>query len=919
LPVLLALVALTGCGRQDSLDPVDSARASLAAGDAGTAAVQLRILLAEPGLTEQSAAELRLLFGRALLETGDAVGADVELHRALELGQAEAQVAPHLARAWLAQRKYQALVLRYGKTRLEGELPYAELKTLVATAYRNQGQLTEAEESVADALAALPTHQPALLMQANLRSARGDHRQAGVIIDSVLRSAPENVQAWTIKGQMLVASGESAQAVDAFEKALKFKADSVSAHTALIALELARPDLAAAEQRWKAMSAALPSHPQTRFHEAKLAFARGNAKRTRELTLPLLRSGDQNLGLLQLAGAAELMLKSPARAESLLSKAVALAPDAPAPRLMLAQAHLSGGQPARAVQTLRPLLESQSPPPQALLLAAQAALQAGDARAADALYSRAAKLYPKSADVTAARAIAKVRGTLSDQSLHELSAVLASQPDRSTALALVSARMARGEFGPALSTLQDMARSAADDPLPHELSGRIALRQRDPVAAERHFEQALVRDEAHYPAVAGLAAIDMGRGKADAAIRRFEALLVKEPDHLLALMALAEIRVRQPEGRAEAIRLLERATKAHPDSRGPSELLVQQWLLQQNFKAAVAAAQAGLAARADDPTLLDLLGRAQIGAGEAQQALSTYARLAAVAPRSPEPHLRAAEIQLAQRQPEAAAESVARARAIAPQALPVLRLAAGVAARARKFDQALAAAREAQAAHPHLAAGFLIEGEVHAMNGDRPAAERAFRAAINKQEADEAVRRLHMLLLVEGKTAEAAKVAVSWQSQHPTDMSFVQHLAARALDRKDYPAAEIHLRQVVRQQPRNAEALNNIAWLMVQQRKPGALAFAQRATQASPNNPALMDTLAMSHAAAQQFDKAIDVQQQVMKLVPESGAFRLNLGKIYLMAGDKVSARQALQPLAGKAFAGQVEARSLLASIEGGR
>jgi cellulose synthase operon protein C len=287
-------------------------------------------------------------------------------------------------------------------------------------------------------------------------------------------------------------------------------------------------------------------------------------------------------------------------------------------------------------------------------------------------------------------------------------------------------------------------------------------------------------------------------------------------------------------------------------------------------------------------------------------------------PKAYEPHLRIAEIHLSQQRLAQANEAVGRARAIAPQALPVLRMAAGLAARGGKFDAALATAREAQAAHAQDAAGFLIEGEIHAMRGDRAASERVLRVASGKRGADEAVRRLHGLLVTEGRAADAARVASDWQARHPTDIGFLQHLASRALERKDYGAAEDHFRQVVRQQPRNAEALNNIAWLMMQQRKAGALAYAERATQASPNNAALMDTLAMSYAAAGQFDKAIRVQQQVLQLVPDSGTFGLNLARIYVMAGDKPSARRALEPLVDKKFAGQAEAKQLLSSIAKG-
>ncbi len=757
----------------------------------------------------------------------------------------------------------------------------------MATALRNRGEFGKATAEVNKALERKPEHVPALLLLASLHAADQRDKEAFEILQAVLRRDASNVQAWTIQGQLQAAKGQAAEAVAAFEKALKLKPDSVSAHAALVVLELSRNDVAAAKTRWEAMNKALPDNPQTRFHEAKVAFASGDARRARELTVPLLRTGDQNLGLLQLAAAVELKLKAPARAESLLGKAVALAPTAPVPRLMLAQAHLAGGQAAKATHVLRPLLQGEQPPEQALLLAARAALLQGAAQEADAWFAQAAKLYPGSQELANAAAVSGIRKNLTDDALNELQAVVNTQADHGAQLMLVSARLAKGQVEAAQATLAEMARKAPQDPFPHELAGRVALKQRDVAGARKHYEAALALDPAHYPAIAGLAGIDMADNQPDKALERFA-------------------------------KLLERAVQTHPDQRGPTELLVELWLKQQKFTAAAAAAQSGLTHRPDDTGLLELLGKAQLGAAQAQQAATTYTKLAQLLPRSPEPWLRVAEIQLSQGRLAAATEAAAKARKVAPEALPVLRMVAGLAARAKHFDQALAAARDLQSAHPEEAAGYLIEGEVHLLEGDAGLAEKAWRLAMDKRNGTEAAQRLYALLSQQERKAEVDKMVAQWLSRHPKDTAFMLRLAGTEIDRKNYAAAEALLRKVHLQQPRNVDVLNNMAWLMTQQRKPGGVAYAERAMVFSPDNAVLMDTLAMAYATEKRFDEAIKTQTRAMTLMPESGALGLNLARNQLMAGDKPQATKGLREVVAKPFAGQAEARQLLASLRGG-
>ena len=100
--------------------------------------------------------------------------------------------------------------------------------------------------------------------------------------------------------------------------------------------------------------------------------------------------------------------------------------------------------------------------------------------------------------------------------------------------------------------------------------------------------------------------------------------------------------------------------------------------------------------------------------------------------------------------------------------------------------------------------------------------------------------------------------------------------------------------------PEHPLSLNNIAWLRLQAGQPGALADAEQAVAASPNLPALLDTLALAMRPADPF-------------------MRLNLARFYAQAGEKRKAKAELDRLEalGERFARQPEVAALSKGLGG--
>jgi putative PEP-CTERM system TPR-repeat lipoprotein len=918
---LACVVALSGCGDPSPADLLASARSHLAKNEVEAARLELKTLLQ----TQPDSAEARFLLGKLMLDTGDIAAAEAELRRALEGGHPEATVLPLLARSMLGLGKGALLLQQFGKVKLAEAQADAELKTQLATALAGENDLAGARDRVNQALQQSPDFSDALLLRARLTAAEGKLAGALKEVESLLARQVDNADAWVLKAELLTrdASGKRATntsaAADAYRQALKVKPDNVPAHVALIKLDLARGDAAAANAQWTALQKVAPRHPQTLFLEAVLGEQKGDYKRTRELTQLLLRSAPNDPQVLMLAGQAELKLNSLTQAEAHLAKAVQVVPKAPLPRRQLAQVQLRGGQADKALVTLRPLLEANPPDAEALSMAAQAQMMLGNTAAADASLAKASKLKPDDPRLRTAMALSKLAKGKDPAAIAELRAIAAADKDSTADLALVNVLLRQNDPAGALKAVDTLAAKLPGDALPDQLRGRLALQRKDGAAARQAFEAALVKNADYLPALAGLAALDMADKQPAAAKARFEALLQRNPKHAGALMALAEIGARTGDKPEQTADLLTRAIAADPADARPRLMLADLHLDAGQLKPAIDVAQAGVAALPDNADLLDRLGRAQLASGQAQLAVATFVKLATLAPKSALPQLRLADAHSANKNRSGVAAAVRRATELAPDSLLVQQAQVSLAMLEDKPEQALAVARKLQTQRPDDAAGFSMEGDIELRRRNWDAAAVALRKSLARKSPGDSAQRLHGALTAGKKTAEADKLATEWRKSHPDDLAFVLHLGDSALASGNPAQAEGLYAEVLARQPDNVIAMNNQAYVLALQKKPGAVAMAEKALAKAPKSAAVMDTLAYTLAAEKQWPRAIELQTQAVAASPDSAQFRLQLAKLHLQAGDKPSALTELQTLAklGTAYPRQAEVTELLKQAGG--
>ncbi len=913
--LVAAVFALNGCGVGPSeTELIASAKDNVAKKKPEAAILQLKSALQKNG----QSAEARFLLGETLLATGAPALAVVELEKARELKYSPDALNPVLARALVGTGQAKKVADSFGQVSLTDPTAAADLKTTLAIAYAALGQADLAEAAVKAALQLNSKNSTARLQQATLLGRRAATDEALTIVEGVIAEEPKRREAWQLKGDLLLGGkGDEAAGVKAYREALAIDPRFLPAHSALITLALRKNDVPALKAQVGELQKALPKHPETLYYQAQLALSEGDVKGAREQITQLLRTAPDNARVQLLAGSAELRAGALLQAQSHLFKAVQLAPELSAARLLLARSYLRSGQTDRIFPLLDPLLKQARPDADALELAAEAHLQNGDLAKAEALFVQVAKANPNDPRAQTALALAQINKGNAGAGFAQLEATAARDPGTAVDLALIAARMRRSEFDQALKAIDSLQAKAADKPQPYNLRGRVLALRKDSAGARTSFEKAVSVDPVFMPAILSLAAMDMAEKKPDDARKRLEALLAREPRNYRALMALVDVQ-RSLGAKPETIdKLLADAVKLNPTEVAPRLMLIDHRLAQRDIKGANVAAQEAVAAVPDNLQLLDASGRAQLAAGQAQQALAAFGKVAAAQPTLTAPQLQLADAYLQAKDVPAAIKSLRRAVEITPNLLPAQRGLIKIAIAEKRFDDAIAGAREIQKQRPKDPVGFMVESEIRVVQKQWDPAIVAMRAALDRSRSTEIATFLHVLYGKAGRTADADRFAVDWEKSFPRDAAFQTHLGATAIGSKDLVAAEARFRKVTALRPDDPLALNNLAWVLVAQGKPGALPLAQRAVELQPGSAAMMETLALALAADNQLPKAIEWQRKAVAKAPEAPNFRLGLARLLVKAGDKPGARAELDTLAklGGKFAGQAEVATLLKAL----
>lgn len=895
---VLALCAalLAGCGdKPEAL--IASGKEYQAKKDHAAAIIQFRNALQQ----NPKNAEARFLLAQSLLMTNDHVTAEKELRKAMELGHPEEIVVPILTRAMIDQGHGDDAVKEFGTRPLKTPEGQAALHTTLGDAYIEMDRTRDAETAYKAALAALPDHVPAHVGMARVKAVRGEMDEATAIADEILKKTPDHPDALNLRAALYAVHKDYKQAAQIYERLVAAEPHKAAPRRALINSlimdgQLDRAATVIAEARKQNGG----NDVRLLYQDALLQMRKENYAQARELSQQILRGYPEDMPTLLIAGSADLHLGNFEPAKETLRRVVETLPRHDGARRLLIAAYVRSGQTNQAIEVMQPLLQRPDVDAETLSLAGEVYLAAADLKRAEQYFARAVKLDKDNLPLRTRLGQVQLATGESAQAIQELQSVSAADSAQGSAdMLLVLGHMRAKEFGKAMEAYKVLEQKQPNSPITYNVKGTLLAAQDDFKGARAAFEHAIKVRPDNFAALVNLARLDVKENRPDMARNRFEAAIDAQPNNDQLMLTYAQFLGFTGAPTEAVLKWTERAVQANPTSEAGRLSLMTLRAKLNDKKGLLEAAQEAMAAMPNSIRVMEAGGLAQMAAGDTNQAISTFNKLVQAQPKSAPALLRLAQAQAAAKDVNGALESLRKAQALEPNAARAPSMMVDVLGGGGRYPEALAEAKKLQTRFPELSNGFALEGDVHSAQKKWKDAEAAYHEALKRDPNSTIIfSKAFRVMEFDKRMPEAEAFGAKWLKAHPEDVASRVFLAERDMQNKNFKEAVRQYKSVAELQPRNVPVLNNLAWAAGQLKDPAALGYAQQAYELAPNNPAVLDTLAMILLDRGEANKALPYMEQAFKLAPRMPEIHFNYAKVLNKSGKKDAAKKELQALA---------------------
>lgn len=909
---LLTTGGLAACSKTQTTESLLSdARQYQSKGDYKSAIIQLKNALQK----SPDNAEARYLLGAIYVGIGDMKSAEKELRRALSLGFPADRVLPELGAAMLAEGQFQELIDQTNQPAVEH--PSAAISTLRGNAYLALNKGKEAKSEFELALKNKPGYPAALLGLSKYALIEKNIAAATDFSDQAVTQNPDNTDVLIFRGDLLRSQGKIDDALAAYDQVLKLQPGNVTAHINKAFIEIAAGKFEAAKSDIEAARKSNPNNLMVSYIQALLDFRQEKFARALESLQQVLKSAPDHLPSILLAGAVQFSLGSMPQAEEHLRKYIEKDPGNLYAQKLLAAVLMKSGQTQATINILTTALKDARQDVQLLSMLGEAHMKTGDYAKATEYFTAASALAPKTSELHTALGLSKLAQGESDRGVAEMETAVklnTKSPQAGIMLAMTQLRLK--QYDKALVAAQAIAQEQPDNVLAYNLKGAAYLGKQDIASARTSFEKALSIEPANFAAAVNLAQLDVRAKKPEAAKKRFESILVKDKKNAQIMNALANLALSQGQIK-EATSWMEKAAAENPDVLQPALQLIAHYLRIGEKKLALTQAKRLEGANTSNPDFLDVLAQAQFANDDKTAALETYGRLATLRPESAPAQMRIATMHIAMKNFPEAMTALKKALSLQPDNLEAQLTLASLESITGDTESALTIARQIQRHDKKLAVGYELEGNLLMQQKKPDLAVKAFEQAMAISPNGTLMVKLHSALLQTDKANTADTRLSAWIKAHPDDIPTHMYQAGLQLDKKQYQMAKEHYLSILKQAPNYLPALNNMAWLLQQEKDPRALEYAEKANQVTPDNPSAMDTLAWILLDQRNTARALPLLQKAATLGPQFPEIRYHLAVALMKSGNKAQARKELEQLLkeGKQFPAIDEARALLRQL----
>ncbi len=854
----------------------------------------------------------QLLLGKALLENGEFGAAEVALTEALRLGVNRAEVVVPLARSLVGQGRPDEVVSgnRFELDGLPRRTQYELLLQRAGSAVEVADTRT-AMQAIEQARAIDGTDPGSWVSEVPLRIRSRQFKEALAAADKAIALAPASAESHFVRGEALHVVPNLNSALASYDKALSLEPTHVGALVARAGIFMDQNRVDDAARDIAQLTQATASDPRAIYLKALIAERQGRADESRaalqQLTAMLdpipakylrYRPQAQMLG-----GMAHYSLGQREKAKPYLEGMLRSTPGHAVSKV-LASIYLADKDIDKAVETLDGYLRANPGDAQAMLMLASAHMTAGRHARATQVTQEALKITDQQ-EVRTLLGLSLVGSGRYAEAIKELERAWAKDTTQLQAgYSLASMYVQAGQGTNAARVAEALAKAHPKNAGVLNLLGLARRAKGDLVGARTAFESAAATDPGLVLAQVNLARLDMNGGAMPKAAARLNATLAKDDKNLDLLAAIAELTERSNQ-LPEAQRWLTKADEhAGADNAGPALALVDFHLRHGQSAAAKEAVKRAQAKAPDAVQTLVAVARVSLANGDAATARANLGRAAATASYNAPQLTQIARLQGEAGDTKASAYVLDKALGERPDYVPALSLRAAIDIRQGDLAKAEQRARQIVALGPKNGLGHALLGDIAFARKQHDAGLAAYRKAHELDRNSDSLMRL-FVVTSRRDAAGATRLAEQWLASRPRDVVVWRALADSQLDNGNLAGARRSYESLLKVNAADADALNNLANVLLLQKDPSATKVSEQALAIAPGAAHVLGTAGWAAFKAGQADRALQLLRDARLRDPNNADTRYFLGAVLASQGRKGEAQTEL----AAALKGPVSAR----------
>lgn len=844
LIIFISATLLSSCGKEmSSHDRIAQAETLVASKSYKGAVIQLKKALQ----TEPKNQDARLLLGKIYILLGDGPSAEKELKRAGDAGTSKSGMLLLLGEAFLLQKKYDQALDVLQISSVETDVEKSALLSLRGNVYFQQAEFKLARQAYTGAITLNKNNHEAYIGIARMALKDGAYDKVEKYLNLALDISPEEKKVWLVKGQMYRQLGKLVKAEQSFEKVLAnnkiVTGLEYKATISLINVQILQGKLDDAARNIGELSKILPRHPYPKYLRAWLAYQRNDYTQANTLLLELQKKIPNHMPSLLLLGASNYALGNYEQANVFLTRFVNRMPTHIQARKLLGAVRLMQNQPQKAMDVLRPAIGGDNEDAGLLAMAGMAAASLGGNETELHYLKKAVKLEPGNISLRAELARAYMRRGEFDDAISTLKPLQKEKNEKlDTTLLVTYAYIRSGKYKEARKTVKETIENLGKKPVLYTLLGVIDLFSGKREAAKNNFNTALKLDENFVLAHLNLARMELEDGNLSRAAKIYDQILLNNEKSVAAMVGLAQIAEQRGEGE-KVILWLERAREADAQTLVPRIILAKYYLRIKKPDVALKIAEEIYAVAQNKLGSFLLLGRAQIFSGKVEQAIATFEKMIEQYPENPLGFVELANARFIVGQQKKGRVALVRALEIDPSLISARIGLIRLALHQGNFELALNEVKQIQQRQKKLNIGFVLAGDIYIQQHKYKEAISAYKQALNMESSAELTLKLSQAYTASGKPKKSLRILLLAIKKYPADVNLRSALGAYYQTSGNTQVAEKYYKQVLKQQPENLMALNNLAILFSEKDSVRAIKYAQLAYQQAPANAAIGDTL----------------------------------------------------------------------------